>query len=210
LKEARSRRRHAGKGELFIVSAPSGTGKTTLCLKLCTVVKRLKHSVSYTTRAPRRNERNNVHYSFVSREKFMSMIRKREFAEWATVHGNLYGTSVKKLTEIIKKGYDVILDIDVHGARQMKNTFKDAVFIFILPPSMKILEKRLRARMSDDPEKIKNRLRNAKSEIAHYRDYDYIVINRDLKKALKEMESIIISKRLMTAKVDSGLIKNLK
>ncbi len=197
-------------GELFIVSAPSGAGKTTLCQKLCAIVPRLIHSVSYTTRAPRRGEKNNIHYNFVSKSRFKSMIGKGEFAEWAVVHGNLYGTSAKKLSALTRRGYDVILDIDVQGARQMKHMFKDAVYIFIFPPSLKILENRLRARMSDRPGEIKNRLQNAKEEIRQYKNYDYVVVNDVLKKALKEMESVIISRRLRAFRVDSKLIKQLK
>ena len=132
------------KGKLFIVSAPSGAGKTTMCRKLSAVVPCLKHSVSCTTRAPRKGEVRNVHYTFISKEKFRTMIKKEEFAEWAVVHGNLYGTPAKRLIQITKKGYDIILDIDTQGAMQMRRRFKDAVYIFILPPSMKILEKRLR------------------------------------------------------------------
>ncbi len=190
-----------GKGELFIISAPSGTGKTTLCQKLSAIVPRLKHSISYTTRPPRKGEINNVHYTFVSKKKFRAMINKGEFTEWAVVHGNLYGTSTKRLLEISKRGYDIILDIDTQGAMQMKRRFKNGIYIFILPPSMKILEKRLRARMSELTQEIKNRLEKAKEEIVNYKNYDYIVINDNLKKALRELESIVIARRLRTAKV---------
>lgn len=217
------------KGELFIVSAPSGAGKTTMCRKLSAVVPRLKHSISCTTRVPRKGEVRNVHYSFISKEKFRTMIKKEEFAEWAVVHGNLYGTPIKRLIQITKKGYDVILDIDTQGAMQMRRRFKNAVYIFILPPSMKILEKRLKGRRSEStppsmkilekrlkgrrskstPE-MKKRLERAKEEIADYKNYDYIVVNDDFKKALRELESIIMSKRLGVAKVDPEWIKNLK
>jgi guanylate kinase len=209
-KNPKSRREKPGEGELFIVSAPSGAGKTTLCRKLCSTVPRLKHSVSFTTRTRRKNEKNNIHYSFVSKERFKAMIRKGEFAEWATVHGNFYGTSIKKLLDMKKRGYDAILDIDVQGAMQLKHSFNDAVFIFILPPSMRILEQRLKSRMSDNPDEIEKRLHNAREEIKRYKEYDFIVVNDDLKKALKDMESIITSRRLRTGKVDSKLIKNLK
>jgi len=197
----------AGKGELFIVSAPSGAGKTTLCLKLSSIVPRIKHSISFTTRVSRKGEINNVHYTFISKEKFKNMINKGEFAEWAVVHGNLYGTSIKRLLEINAKGYDIILDIDTQGAAQMNRRFKDAVYIFIFPPSMKILEKRLRSRMSELNQEIKKRLAKAKEEIANYKNYDYIVINDDFKKALKDLESIIIARRLRRTRVDSRLLK---
>ncbi len=198
------------KGKLFIVSAPSGAGKTTMCRKLSAVVPCLKHSVSCTTRAPRKGEVRNVHYTFISKEKFRTMIKKEEFAEWAVVHGNLYGTPAKRLIQITKKGYDIILDIDTQGAMQMRRRFKNAVYIFILPPSMKILEKRLRGRRSESTTEMKKRLERAKEEIVEYKNYDYIVVNDDFNKALRELESIIMSKRLGVAKVDPKSIKNLK
>ncbi len=203
-------KKNSGKGDIFIVSAPSGAGKTTLCQKLCVTVPFLRHSVSYTTRTRRQGEINNVHYTFVSKKKFKNMINRGKFAEWAVVHGNLYGTSTKRLEEVNKKGYDIILDIDTQGAMQLKRKLKNAVYIFILPPSLKTLEKRLRGRMSELSEEIKNRLMRAKEEIARYKDYDYIVINDDLKKALRELESIVIARSLRTAKIDSRLIKKLK
>lgn len=196
-----------GEGELYIVSAPSGAGKTTLCQKLSKAVPRLKHSVSYTTRSPRKGEINNVHYTFISKNKFKAMINRGEFAEWAVVHGNLYGTSVKRLKEKIKKGYDIILDIDTQGAMQMRRRFQDAVYIFILPPSMKILKKRLCDRMSESSAEIKNRLKKAKDEIASYKNYNYIVVNDDFKKALRDLEFIVMSKRLTTNRVSPGWIK---
>jgi guanylate kinase len=134
------------------------------------------------------------------------LLNKGGFAEWAVVHGNLYGTSIKRLMGASKRGYDIILDIDTQGAMQMKRKFKDAVYIFILPPSIKILKKRLRARMSESTQEIKNRLEKAKEEIVNYKNYDYIVVNNDFKKALKELESIVIARRLRTAKVNSRLI----
>ncbi|MEF9437498.1 MAG: guanylate kinase [Candidatus Mariimomonas ferrooxydans] len=199
-----------GRGALFIVSGPSGVGKTTLCQKLSSSVSHLKHSVSYTTRPPRKCEINNVHYTFIDKKKFKTMIDKREFAEWAVVHGNFYGTSAKKLAEICKTGYDIILDIDTQGATQMKRKYEDAVYIFILPPSMKILEKRLRARMSELTMGIKTRIDRAKGEIANYKNYGYIVVNRDLKKALGEIKAIVTAQRLRTAKVDPKWLKILK
>jgi guanylate kinase len=210
LRATRNSKKSTIKGEIFIVSAPSGAGKTTLCRKLCKTVPRLKHSVSYTTRDPRKKEINNIHYTFVSKNKFKTMIDKGAFAEWAVVHGNFYGTSTKKLLDLCKKGYDVVLDIDVQGAVQMRHSFKDSVFIFILPPTMKILEERLRSRKSDSPQVIRKRLQTAREEIRQYRNYDFVITNDDLRTALKEMESIIISNRLKTEKLDSKLIKKLK
>ncbi len=199
-----------GRGELFIVSAPSGAGKTTLCERVCAVIPRLKLSVSYTTRPRRKGEINNVHYTFISEKKFKSMIKKGEFAEWAVVHGNFYGTSMGRLTELVKRGYDIILDIDVQGARQIKRGIKNAVYIFILPPSMKVLERRLKSRKSDSAEVIKGRLEKAKEEILHYTNYDYVIINDKLEKAVKELQSIILAKRLKVSRFDSKWVKKLK
>lgn len=200
-------RKRNAEGELYIISAPSGAGKTTLCQKLIKTVPRLKHSVSYTTRSPRKGEINNVHYTFISKNKFKAMINRGEFAEWAVVHGNLYGTSAKRLKEKIKKGYDIILDIDTQGAMQMRRRVQNASYIFVLPPSMKILKKRLHGRMSESSAEIKNRLKKSKDEIAGYRNYDYIVVNDDFKRALRDLEFIVMSKRLMTNKVSPGRIK---
>ena len=173
------------EGELFIVSAPSGAGKTTLCERVCTAIPGIKLSVSYTTRPRRKGEVNNIHYTFVDENKFKSMIKKGEFVEWAVVHGNLYGTSRRRLQELTQKGYDIILDIDVRGAQQIRRRIKKAVYIFILPPSMKILEKRLKARMSDSAEVIKKRLEKAEEEILHFVHYDYVIINDKLERAVR-------------------------
>ncbi|NOZ68168.1 MAG: guanylate kinase [Deferribacteres bacterium] len=199
------------RGTLFVVSAPSGAGKTTLCRELLRRIPGLRLSVSYTTRAPREGEINDVHYTFVSEKKFRGMIEKGEFAEWAVVHGNLYGTSSKRLKKLIKDGYDIILDIDVHGARQLKSTWDNAVYIFVLPPSMQILRKRLTGRKTESAERIKERLDNARAEIAGYRDYDYIIINDKLEKAYDELESIVISSKIRTANINpkwiAGFVK---
>ena len=209
-KKTKTIKEFQGNGELFIVSAPSGAGKTTLCRKLCAIVPRLKYSVSYTTRPRRKGEINNVHYTFINEKKFKDMIRKEEFAEWAVVHGNLYGTSIRRLKELLKRGYDIILDIDVQGAVQMKRRIKDAVYIFVLPPSMKVLQKRLKFRRSDSAEQIKRRLEKAREEILSYRNYDYVIINNKLGKAVRELESIILARRLGINRFNSRLIKKLK
>ena len=209
-KKTKTIKEFQGNGELFIVSAPSGAGKTTLCRKLCAIVPRLKYSVSYTTRPRRKGEINNVHYTFISEKKFKDMIREEEFAEWAVVHGNLYGTSIRRLKELLKRGYDIILDIDVQGAVQMKRRIKDAVYIFVLPPSMKVLQKRLKFRRSDSAEQIKRRLEKAREEILSYRNYDYVIINNKLGKAARELESIILTRRLGINRFNSRLIKKLK
>ncbi len=199
------------KGTLFVVSAPSGAGKTTLCRELLRRIPDIRLSVSYTTRAPREGEINDVHYTFVSEKRFRGMIGRGEFAEWAVVHGNLYGTSLRRLKKLIRDGYDIILDIDVHGARQLKSTWNNAVYIFVLPPSMQILRKRLTARKTESAERIKERLENAKAEIAGYRDYDYIIVNDKLDKAYDELEGIVMSSRIRTANINpewiAGFVK---
>ena len=137
------------------------------------------------------------------------MIDRGEFAEWATVHGNLYGTSLNRLKKLNKEGYDIILDIDVRGALQLRQTCDNAVYIFILPPSMKTLERRLVNRRSDSKDVIARRIQNAKAEIAGYADYDYVVVNNKLDKAFKELESIITSSRLEMEKADHAWIQSL-
>lgn len=200
-------KRSKRQGTLFVISAPSGTGKTTLCKMLLKRNPDIKLSVSYTTRQPRKGERNDFDYTFVNEAKFMKMIDKGEFAEWATVHGNFYGTSLKRLQTLNKAGYDIILDIDIHGAMQLKKNYENAVYIFVAPPSMTVLRKRLAGRKTDSEDVIKKRLDNAKTELAHYNYYDYIVVNDDLDKAYRELESIIISSRLATSRVDPFWIK---
>ena len=197
------------KGNLFVISAPSGAGKTTLCQKLLKKMPDMKLSVSYTTREPRKVEVNDVDYTFVTREKFKKMIDREEFAEWATVHGNLYGTSIKRVKELNSKGYDIILDIDIHGAIQLRKSYEGAVYIFVLPPSMEALEKRLLNRRTDSDEIIRNRLNNAKTEISHYENYDYIIINDIIDKAYKELESIVLSAGLRTECADHNWIKKI-
>lgn len=196
-------------GSLFIISAPSGAGKTTLCKELCKTVSGLKHSVSYTTRQRRKGERNRTHYFFVNEKTFKSMIKRNDFAEWAMVHGNLYGTSKKHIKETIHKGYDIILDIDVNGAMQMRRKYKDAYYIFILPPSLQELKKRLRRRKSDPEAEIQRRLGKAKDEIAYYHNYDYIVVNDRFKKALSDLAVIVSATRLRRDRLDNSVINKI-
>jgi guanylate kinase len=196
-------------GTLFVLSAPSGAGKSTLCRQLLEKITKLKLSVSYTTREPRRGEKNDVHYTFISERKFKGMISRGEFAEWATVHGNLYGTSLKRLKKLNKEGYDIILDIDIHGAMQIRKSYKNAIFIFILPPSMKDLKKRLKARNTDTRQIIAGRLDNAREEMSFYNAYDYIVVNDDLETAYRQIESVIVSTKLEIKNIDHKRIKNI-
>ena len=185
------------KGLLFIISAPSGAGKSTLIERVRESVGGLGFSISHTTRAPRAGEVDGVHYHFVGVEEFREMAARGEFAEWALVHSNLYGTSHASLDAVRREGKDVILDIDVVGALNLKEQkIPGSVFIFIEPPSLKELEKRLRLRNKDDEEIILKRLLNARQELEKAPLYDYIVVNDDLEEASKKLTSIIENERL--------------
>jgi len=197
------------EGLVFVVSAPSGAGKTTLCKAITDSLGNLRHSISYTTRRPRPGEKDGRDYFFVTEEKFRGMVQAGDFAEWAEVHSNLYGTSRQALDHIVSKGIDVILDIDTQGAKQIKKTYEKAMFLFILPPSLAVLEERLRNRRSDDGEEIKKRMQRAHEEIREYAMYDYIIINRDFDQALEELRSIIVAERCRTRMVDPQWIEGL-
>jgi guanylate kinase len=195
------------KGSLFIVSAPSGAGKTTLCRALVSSLPDLEFSVSYTTRGRRPGETEGRDYSFVTRQEFEKMAAAGEFLEWAEVHGELYGTSKKRVYEILDSGKDVILDIDTEGASQIRTHTNTGTFIFILPPSLDILKKRLMERMTDSEEKIARRLKQATAEIRTYQEYDYVIMNDILEDALRDFRSIIIAKRLSAQMIDPLWIK---
>jgi len=188
-------------GILYIISAPSGAGKTTLCKEVVDIFQNLRHSVSYTTRAPRPGEVHGRDYIFVSPSEFEKMITAGEFAEWAEVHGNHYGTAIKSLDEYRTKGIDVILDIDCQGARQLKERYGDGVFIFILPPSFHELRRRLDSRNSDSDEVKERRIRNASDEIKELGWYDYIIVNDLFSKAVEELKSVLIAEQCRTLRV---------
>lgn len=181
------------RGNLYIVSAPSGSGKTTLLQYLLRSFKDLKFSVSYTTRQPRSGEQNGIDYFFTDRPTFSGMVEGGEFLEWAEYQGQLYGTGRAYVERNLEAGKDVIMDIDVQGARQVKTKIKDAVLIFVLPPSFAELERRLRARMQESDDSILRRLEIARREILFYRDYDYIIINDVLENSILLLESIVRS-----------------
>jgi guanylate kinase len=185
------------RGTLFVVSAPSGAGKTTLCREIRLRLPDLAYSVSVTTRAPRPGEVDGTDFRFVPETEFRAMLARNEFAEWATVHGNLYGTRARALEDALGAGRDVLLDIDTQGAAQLRAryTAADAVLIFVVAPSVKELEQRLRERRSDQDADIERRLRRAREEIALWRQYDYLIVNRDVKEALDQLESIILAER---------------
>ena len=180
-------------GNLYIVSAPSGSGKTTLLQHLLRSFKDLKFSVSFTTRCPRQGEQNGVDYFFTDREAFLKMAERGEFLEWAEFNGQLYGTGRAFVEQQLREGKNVILDIDVQGARQVKSKLKDANAIFVLPPSYEELKRRLKARMLEPDDVIQRRLEIAKGEILFYRDYDYIIINDILDNSIGLLESIVRS-----------------
>ncbi len=197
------------KGILFVVSAPSGAGKTTMCKRIISCVDNIKPSVSFTTRQPRAGETPDEDYCFVNETEFKAGIDKGRFVEWARVHGNLYGTSKLKLEELINAGHDLLLDIDTQGARQIKKFFDNAVFIFILPPSLKELKVRLEGRMSNSIEDMNRRLERAVEEIKEYYIYDYVIVNHMLENSVKNLEAIIIAERLRSNKIDPEWIKNI-
>ena len=184
-----------------MVSAPSGAGKTTLCREVRLRLPDLAYSVSVTTRPPRAGELGGVDFAFVSEAAFRDMLVRGEFAEWATVHGNLYGTRARVLDEALGAGRDVLLDIDTQGAEQLRGRYPEAVLVFIVAPSMRDLELRLRERKSDAEAEIARRLARAREEIALWRRYDYLVVNRDVKEALEQLASIIQAERCRASRL---------
>jgi guanylate kinase len=183
------------RGCLFVISAPSGSGKTTLVAKLLAAFPSLRFSVSYTTRPPRRTERDGVDYHFVSRERFQEKIEAGELLEWAEVHGNLYGTSKAETERIRAGGEDILLDVDVQGAEQVRKAEPDAVTMFLMPPSFRALEERLRGRKQDSPEVIEARLAGARREMERYRDYHYVLVNDDVEETAELMRAIVRAER---------------
>lgn len=183
------------KGNLFIVSSPSGAGKSSLISALLAKHSDMKVSVSHTTRAPRPGEENAVHYHFTSVDEFKALIEKDEFYEWAEVFGNYYGTSKSAIQAQLEKGIDVFLDIDWQGAQQMRKLVDDIKTIFILPPSRAELESRLNKRGQDSAEVIANRMAQAQSEMSHYNEYDFVLINDDFEQTLSDFEHIVLAHR---------------
>jgi guanylate kinase len=180
---------------VFIISAPSGSGKSTLTNELLKLVPNLEFSISYTTRALRGSEQNGKHYHFISIEEFNRMITAGEFLEHANVHGNCYGTAREFLRQAGRKGHDLLLDIDVQGAAQIKRNLTDSISIFVLPPDRQTLEWRLRNRSEDSEKTIELRLLTAKREIEEYDKYDYILINDKLEESVERLRAIVLSER---------------
>lgn len=186
---------------LIVVSAPSGAGKTSLCREIRKVVANLGYSISHTTRAPRPGEVDGHDFYFVSEPAFRAMIDQGDFAEWARVHGNLYGTSSRPLEEALDRGEDILLDIDTQGARQLRTRYPQGLYVFVVAPSMKELELRLRERKSDAPQEIARRLARAVEEIAAWREYDYLIVNRHLDEAVRELGCIVEAERCRTSRL---------
>ena len=187
-------------GNLYVVAAPSGAGKTTLVRLLLEREPEIHLSISYTTRAPRPGEENGREYHFVAVDAFRSMISRDEFLEWAEVHGNFYGTSKKWIGDQLTAGHDVLLEIDWQGAQQVRKLFPDALGIFILPPSIDELTRRLTGRGTDAPEVIQRRLAAAEAEMRHVAEFDYVIINDQLDQALEDMRAIVRASRLNVRK----------
>ena len=190
---------------VFIISAPSGSGKTTLVSRLLASVPGLMFSVSYTTRKPRGDEVDGHSYRFVSRREFEPMIARDEFLEWADVFGNYYGTHRGILEEAQALGKDLVLDIDVQGARQLRSRIPEAVSVFILAPSRQILEQRLRALGEDREDVIERRLRDAAEEIRNYSRYDYVLINRDLDQSDATLSAIVRAERARRTRIEEQI-----
>lgn len=184
------------RGSLFVVSAPSGAGKTTLIRQALPELGPVQFSVSATTRGRRPGEQEGVDYFFVTREAFDTMVQREEFLEWARVHDNFYGTPALPVRGALEAGADVMLDIDVQGAAQVRGRMPESVQILVVPPSFEILRRRLEGRGQDDPETVAVRLRNAKAELARFGEYDYVIINDDLREAVENLKGIIRARRV--------------
>ncbi|HZH29291.1 MAG TPA: guanylate kinase [Pyrinomonadaceae bacterium] len=183
------------RGILFVISSPSGGGKGTLVRRILTHMPRLGYSVSWTTRAPRQGEVNGREYHFVSLEEFAAARERGEFLEWASVHGNFYGTSLKVVERELATGRDIVLEIDVQGAASIRRLGIAAVSVFILPPSFEIMRRRLTGRQSENSDSLALRLQNSRGEVEHYRAFDYVVLNDDVDRAATQLASIVYAER---------------
>lgn len=192
-------------GKLYIISAPSGAGKTSLLKRLTTEQDGLAVSISHTTRAMRSGEQDGVDYFFVSLDEFKAMIERQAFLEHAQVFDNFYGTAQKTVEDNLALGLDVILEIDWQGAQQVRKMLPDSVSIFILPPSIDILCQRLQTRAQDDPQVIARRMRDAVTEMSHYPEFDYLIVNDDFDLALNQLKSIITANRLLQSRQQQAL-----
>lgn len=187
---------------VFIISAPSGSGKSTLVHRLLQTVPNLAFSISYTTRPPRASETNGIDYIFVSRQDFEDRLARGEFLEYAEVFGNFYGTNREAFESATREGKDLVLDIDIQGARQLRVAIPQAITIFVLPPSKQVMEQRLRSRSSDSEEVIQRRLHGAAVEVQNYTHYDFVLINRDIEEASARLVNIVEAERLRRSRME--------
>lgn len=185
----------SSSGKLIVLSGPSGAGKGTLCQSLRDAMPELQYSVSITTRAPRVGEIDGINYYYIGKEKFEQMLRDNELLEWAQVYDNYYGTPKKQVMDVLEQGQDIILEIDIQGAMQIKKQFPQGVFIFIVPPSISELEERITKRGTDSAEAIKKRLSCVSEELSYVTEYDYVIVNDTIESAIEKLKAIIIAEK---------------
>lgn len=198
------------KGLLLVVSGPSGAGKGTICKSILEQNDHIKLSVSATTRKPRTGEVHGVNYFFIEKEEFKTMIEQGEFLEYAQIYDNFYGTPKSAIMETLEKGQDVILEIEMQGARQVKEVYPEGIFVFVLPPSLKELKNRIVGRGTETAEEIEKRFSCAFEEIKQIDDYDYFIVNQDVEKSVKELESIISSEKNKVTRYKNNIIDKFK
>jgi guanylate kinase len=198
------------KGNLFIITSPSGGGKGTLIREVLRSVPKVGYSVSFTTRSRRAGEEHGREYYFVSREEFEKKIAESEFLEWANVHGNLYGTSKAQVESELNLGRDIILEIDVQGAEIVKKLVPGAVGVFILPPSFEVLRERLLARQTESPDDVQMRLRNSKAEVGRWKEFDYVIINDEINRATLDLQAVLLAERLRRGRQSGNIEKIIK
>jgi len=196
-----------GKGIYIAVSAPSGAGKTSICKRLMKMFPAVRYSVSYTTRPPRQGEQSGREYVFISDEDFREKIKKGGFVEWAENYGHLYGTSRETMDAFLKQGYDLLFDVDPRGAKALKESYPDGIFVFVLPPSLEVLKKRLKGRGSEPEEALKKRLEKVRDEIKEIFWYDYVVFNERIDEAVDRLRSIYLAEKSRRARL-TNRIKN--
>ena len=197
------------KGILIVISAPSGAGKTTLVRELHKIMPEVLYTISLTTRSPRRGEKNGEDYHYVTPEEFKKKVAENDFIEYAEVHGYWYGTPKSFVDESLKKGKVILLDIDVQGGRQIKKIYPESVLVFVAPPSLEVLESRLRARGQDDEKTIQKRLKNAIQELDQSKYYDYLIVNDEIPHAVDQLRGVIIAEKSRMKRTEFKLSKVL-